>query len=375
MVIKKYKLGELIEHCNIRNSGLQYKIADVKGISIQKQFIETKADMTGVSLRPYFVVSPDSFAYVTITSRNSEKLTIAHNDTNSTYIVSSSYVVFQVKSRKILSDYLYMYFNRPEFDRYVRFHSWGSAREAFSWEDMCNIEISLPPLSIQQKYVDIYNAMLANQMAYEAGITYLKRTCDGCIEHLLQDHPRNTIGQYITQSDSRNSIGLQVELVRGLAVSKEIIPTKADMKGVSLDKYKLVPPRSIAYVPDTSRRGDKMSLGFNRSEETYLVSSISTVFSADKKSLLPEYLMMFFCRSEFDRYSRYHSWGSARETFNWDDMCNVQIPIPEISVQQSIVDIYNSYITRKELNEKLKMQIKNICPILIKGSLEEAAQR
>lgn len=370
------KLGKYIELSCLRNSDSLFSKDSVVGLSTQKQLISTKASLECVNLSTYKLLSNKHFAYVPDTSRRGDKMSLGYNTTGETFLVSPISVVFRVRNTdKLLSDYLYMYFNRPEFDRYVRFHSWGSAREAFSWEDMCNIEISLPPLSIQQKYVDIYNAMLANQMAYEAGITYLKRTCDGCIEHLLQDHPRNTIGQYITQSDSRNSIGLQVELVRGLAVSKEIIPTKADMKGVSLDKYKLVPPRSIAYVPDTSRRGDKMSLGFNRSEETYLVSSISTVFSADKKSLLPEYLMMFFCRSEFDRYSRYHSWGSARETFNWDDMCNVQIPIPEISVQQSIVDIYNSYITRKELNEKLKMQIKNICPILIKGSLEEAAQR
>jgi type I restriction enzyme S subunit len=152
-----------------------------------------------------------------------------------------------------------------------------------------------------------------------------------------------------------------------------MIPTKADMTDVGLSNYKVVPPKSIAYVPDTSRRGDKMSLGFNNTDETFLVSSISTVFDTKPKKLLPAYLMMFFCRTEFDRYARFHSWGSARETFNWDDMCDVKIPIPDIKVQQSIVEIYTAYITRKDLNEKLKAQIKDICPILIKGSLEEAS--
>jgi type I restriction enzyme S subunit len=116
-----------------------------------------------------------------------------------------------------------------------------------------------------------------------------------------------------------------------------------------------------------------MSLGFNGTDETYLVSSISTVFGTDAERLLPEYLMLFFIRSEFDRYTRFHSWGSARETFGWDDMREVKIPIPDIEVQRSIVNIYNAYLTRREINEKMTVQIKDICPILIKGSLEEAA--
>ncbi|MDR0920524.1 MAG: restriction endonuclease subunit S, partial [Oscillospiraceae bacterium] len=106
-------------------------------------------------------------------------------------------------------------------------------------------------------------------------------------------------------------------------------------------------------------------------KNTYLLSAISIVFNTDTKYLLPNYLMMFLNRSEFDRYARYNSWGSARETFVWEDMYDVKIPIPDIKIQQSIVNIYNAYTTRREINERLKRQIKDICPILIKGSLEE----
>lgn len=88
--------------------------------------------------------------------------------------------------------------------------------------------------------------------------------------------------------------------------------------------------------------------------------------------LLPSYLNMYFERSEFDRYCRFNSWGSARETFDWNEMCEVKIPIPDMNTQKSIVEIYNSYLKRKEINEKLKSQLKKLCPILIKGSLEEA---
>ena len=369
----KYKLGELIQIHDERNVELAYGLNDVKGISIQKEFIETKADMSGVSLKPYILVKPGCFAYVTVTSRNGEKITIAHNNTNNTYIISSSYIVFRVKRTDLLlPDYLFMYFKRSEFDRYARYNSWGSARETFSWEEMCDIDIELPDIAIQQKYVDIYNAMLENQRCYESALEDLKLVCDAYIEELSKDYQSVTIGQFIFQRDLRNDGSLGVSSVRGIATSKEFINTKADMEGVGLNNYKVVAPGQFAYVPDTSRRGDKISLALNISENTYLVSSISIVFDTQKDVLLPEYLMLFFVRSEFDRYARFHSWGSARETFDWSEMCDVQIPIPDIKIQQYIVNIYTAYLLRKEINEQLKTQVKDVCPILIKGSLEEA---
>ena len=373
MGLGKYKLGELIQIHDERNVELAYGLNDVKGISIQKEFIETKADMSGVSLKPYILVKPGCFAYVTVTSRNGEKITIAHNNTNNTYIISSSYIVFRVKRTDLLlPDYLFMYFKRSEFDRYARYNSWGSARETFSWEEMCDIDIELPDIAIQQKYVDIYNAMLENQRCYESALEDLKLVCDAYIEELSKDYQSVTIGQFIFQRDLRNDGSLGVSSVRGISTGKEFINTKADMEGVGLNNYKVVAPGQFAYVPDTSRRGDKISLALNASENTYLVSSISIVFDTQKDVLLPEYLMLFFGRSEFDRYARFHSWGSARETFDWSEMRDVQIPIPDTKIQQYIVNIYTAYLLRKEINEQLKTQVKDVCPILIKGSLEEA---
>lgn len=372
MGLSKYKLGDLIQLEDERNADNQYLINDVRGISIQKVFIDTKADMRDVSLSPYILVKPGFFAYVTVTSRNGEKITLAHNTTDRTYIVSSSYVVFSVLKPDVLdSDYLFMYFNRPEFDRYARFNSWGSARETFDWETLCNIDIELPDLPTQQKYVDIYNAMVANQQAYERGLEDLKLTCDGYIEELRRKMPCEKIGKYIIERNIKNEVGLNVDSVRGISTGKELIDTKANMDGVPLGNYKIVKPNEIAFISDTSRRGDKISLAINSSPKTYLVSSISTVFETNKKYLIPQYLFLFFLRAEFDRYARFHSWGSARETFNWEDMCDVQIPIPSIKVQKSIAEMYTVYNARKKINEQLKAQIKNICPILIRGSLEE----
>lgn len=374
MGLTKYKLGELISLCETKNDNLKYGIKDVKGISIQKEFIETKANMEGVSLKPYYLVQPDDFVYVAVTSRNGEKITIAHNISDDTYIVSSSYLVFKVKRKDLLlSDYLFIYFNRPEFDRYSRFNSWGSARETFVWEDMCDIELELPPLSIQQKYVDIYNVMFENQRNYERGLDDLKLVCDAYIENLRREIPCEAIGHYIEEVNQKNVGKLKLNSVRGIATSKEFINTKANMDGVSLENYKIVEPGMIAFISDTSRRADKMSIALNQSEENYLVSSISTVIQTDNTKLLPKYMYLFFCRTEFDRYARFHSWGgSARETFSLDDMKEVRMLLPSIDVQNAIVGIYEAYTLRKEINEKLKAQIKDICPILIKGSIEEA---
>lgn len=374
MGLTKYKLGELIQIEDDRNTSGKYTLEDVKGISIQKVFIDTKADMQGVSLTPYILVKPDFFAYVTVTSRNGEKITLAHNNTDNTYIVSSSYIVFSIKSNHILnSDFLFMFFNRPEFDRYARFNSWGSAREAFDWDTMCDINIELPDLPTQQKYVNIYKSMVANQQSYERGLEDLKIVCDGYIEDLRRKMSCKAIEPYLVEIDHKNDTGMTIESVRGIATSKTFIDTKANMDGVLLNNYKLVAPGEIAFISDTSRRGDKLSIAMNTSNEMYLVSSISTVFSTDENYILPEYLFMFFSRAEFDRYARFNSWGSAREIFDWDAMCDVQIPIPSIEIQKAIAEMYTVYNTRKKINEKLKAQIKDICPILIRGSLEEEA--
>lgn len=373
MGLNKFKLSEFIEVSDLRNTDKSLTEDDVVGLSTQKQMIKTKADLEGVNLGTYKVLKPGYFAYVPDTSRRGDKMSMAYNDTENTFIVSSISIVFYVKEPEKLDPiYLFMYFKRPEFDRYARFNSWGSARETFDWKTMCDITIELPPIDIQRKFAEVYLSMVENQKSYEAGLEDLKLTCDGYIENLKNDISKEPIGEYLILSEKRNDIGLGVDTVRGLAVSKQMIPTKADMDGVSLSSYKVVPPRHIAYVSDTSRRGDKMSLGYNDTEETLLVSSISTVFTTDTNYLLPEYLLLFFCRSEFDRYARFHSWGSARETFDWKTMCEVKIPIPEKEKQKAISEIFQAYTLRKEINEQLKTQIKDICPILIKGSLEEA---
>ena len=369
MKLKKYKLGELIELCDERNSDNQYKLSDVKGISIKKEFIETKADMAGVSLLPYILVEPNSFAYVTVTSRNGEKITLAHNTSNKTYIVSSSYIVFKVNRLDIiLSDYLFMFFNRPEFDRYARFNSWGSARETFSWEDFCDIDITLPSIEQQRKYVDVYLALQSNLATYQSKADELKLVCDGYIEELRRKMKCERIGTYIVESNVKNSDN-KIKEVRSVSVTKEFKLTNAKVNKNELSNYLVVRPKEIAFVQTT---GNEKVLAFAYNDYDYpvVVSSVDKVFSSKDENVLDlQYLSLFLSRKEFDRYARFNSWGSAREVFTMDDMNDVEIPIPDIKVQRQIVNIHKCYIERQRIADALKEQIKNICPVLIRGSL------
>lgn len=368
-----YKLGDLIELSDDRNSDGVYGIDDVIGISTQKKIIKTKADMNGVSVTSYKILRPNSFAYVPDTSRRGDKISLTFNTMEEIYLVSSISIVFYVKKPDLLlSKYLFMYFNRAEFDRYSRFNSWGSARETFSWQDMCDISITLPDVPTQQKYVDIYDAMCANQKAYEKGLDDLKLTCDAYIEELRRKMPCEKIGPYIEPRDERNSEGL-VKLTQGICndkyftTPKQVADNEASAKIVRHDQF--------AYNRATTRNGEKISIAY-RDGCDCVVSSAYQVFEIVKKDkLLPEYLLMWFKRPEFDRYARYMSKGSAHEFFEYDEMEEVKIPIPDKNVQKDIVNIFKVFNIRKDLNEKLKQQIKNICPILIKGAIEEGKSK
>lgn len=374
MASTKYKLGALLHLCDERNSNSYYTLADVKGISIQKAFIETKADMTGVSLKPYILVKPDCFAYVTVTSRNGEKITLAHNDTENTYIVSSSYVVFEVvRTDILLSTYLFMYFNRPEFDRYARFNSWGSARETFSWEDMCDIDIELPPIDIQQKYVAIYNAMLANQRSYEQGLEDLKRAVFAEIDIIKHSVPKVPVGELLEEIDIRNTDGALIN-VQGINIEKQFMPSVADTTSVNLKNYKVVRNGQFAYSSMQTGRDECIRIALYDKGKPILISPAYSVLQVKGSSAVAEYIMLWFSRPETDRYGWFASDASVRANLDLDRFYEIQIPLPDLNKQHSVANIYIAYMLRKEINEQLKTQIKDICPILIKGSMEEGGR-
>ncbi|MEG0691576.1 MAG: restriction endonuclease subunit S [Oscillospiraceae bacterium] len=375
MGLSKYKIGDLIEQTTETNSHLQYGEGDVRGMTITKQIIPTKANVTGTDLVKFLVVHPCEFVYNPRT--HGKKIGFGYNDTKGTFLISWNNTAFRVKQSLIdvvLPEYLFLHFNREEWDREACYRSWGSSTEVFSWDALCEMELQLPPIPVQQKYVAVYSAMQANQKAYVRGLEDLKLTCDAYIEKLLQETDKQSIGDYLEISDEKNTdLKYNITDVKGVSIDKTFIETKANMDDVSLKPYLLVKPLTLCYVTVTSRNGEKISIAINDSESTYIVSSSYTAFRVVKPGLLPDYLFMYLSRQEFDHFARFNSWGSARETLAWEDLCRFKIPIPNIKIQQDIVSIFNAHTERKKIAQQLSVQIKDICPILIKGSLEEAA--
>ena len=374
MALTKIKLGKYIElfseKCNIPNLNKD----DVSGINKDKEFFEP-SNQVGSDTSKYKIVPPNYFACNLMHVGRDVVLPIAYNHSGKNKIVSPAYQVFKLlDNEELLSEYFFLYLKSSERDRFFWFNTDASVRDGMTWGDFIEVEIELPPISIQQKYVDVYNAMLENQKSYERGLEDLKLVCDAYIDELRKKLTHRKLENYISLCDTKNDdLIYGLDSVRGISIEKRFIDTKANMEGVSLKPYSIVNPNEFAYVTVTSRNGEKISLARNTSNQAYLCSSSYIVFQVNNtKELLPEYLSMLFERSEFNRYSRFNSWGSARETFDWEEMQDVSFPIPDIEIQQDIVNIFEAYNARKDINEKLKSQIKDICPILIKGSIEEA---
>jgi restriction endonuclease S subunit len=166
------------------------------------------------------------------------------------------------------------------------------------------------------------------------------------------------LGEYIRQVDIRNTDGKEENLL-GVSVQKQFIPSIANTVGTDFTKYKVVKKGQFTYIPDTSRRGDKIGIALLKDYEEGLVSNVYTVFEVvDTEKLLPEYLMLWFSRPEFDRYARFKSHGSVREVFDWNEMCMVELPVPSIEEQRRIVKAYKAITDRialkKQINDNLE---------------------
>ena len=372
MGLKKYKLGELVELTDERNSMGRYSLEDVKGISTEKNFIETKANMDGVSLDSYKVVNYGEFAYVPDTSRRGDKIALAFNSDSNSILISSIYTTFKCKRNDVLSPvFLFMFFNRPEFDRYSRFNSWGSARETFSWEDFCDIDITLPSIEQQRKYVDVYLALQNNLAAYQSKVEELKLVCDGYIDQLKVKIPKQKVGDLLETVDKRNS-ELTYTDVQGININKTFFPTVANIDESNTRNYKIVENNQFAFSGMQTGRDMCIRIALNEESKPVIISPAYTVFRIkDDNVVLSHYIMLWFSRKQIDRYGWFASDGSIRSNLDLERLCEMEIPIPNISVQREIVNIHKCYIERQRIAEALKEQLKNICPVLIRGSLSE----
>lgn len=370
MGLTKTKLGHYIELCQVTNDNLVFGIEDVRGVNNLKLLMPTKADINGRDLSKFQIVYPGQFVFNHRTSRNGSKFSIAYNDGNKPIICTEDYVVFKIKEsakKSLVAEWLYMYFNRPEFDRYVIANSWGSSTEFYNWEDLCEIKIELPDFLVQQKYVNIYHCLNTNQQSYEHGLEDLKLVCNGYIEDLRRNIPLKKLGPYIQPCNEKNS-SHSINLFQGVNIDHEFTDPKRIAEDT--DNGCVVRTGQFAFNKVMKSHNTKLPIALREGPDCVVSSSYQVFEVINKKLLLPKYLLLWMNRAETQRYAGFISFGTTRDIFSFDDMKEIMLPIPDIKIQQSIIEIFSVYQMRYSINEQLKAQIKAICPVLIRGSLE-----
>ncbi len=384
MKLNKQRIGDFIEVYNKRCEISNLTVNDISGINRDKEFFEPSKQV-GANTSKYKVVPPDYFACNLMHVGRDVVLPISMNHSENNKIVSPAYTVFKVTDESIiLKEYFFMLLKSDEKDRFFWFNTDSSIREGLEWEVFCDIEIELPTIETQKKYVSVYKSMLKNQEVYEKGLEDLKLVCDATIEKLRREmlskeiqgnlYIQKPVGELIKYIDERNEDGGIIRFF-GININKEFMPTVANINNVDATKYKVVKRNRFVFSGMQTGRDRTIRVALFSEDESIIVSPAYTTFEIrDEKFLMPEYLFMLFSRDESDRYGWFISDSSVRANLDLDRFEEITFIIPPIKIQKSIVGIYNAYITRMEINEKLKKQIKDICPVLIKGSLEEVAK-
>lgn len=368
MGLTKIRLGDYIERSTINNKDLKYGTDLIVGVNSQGVFAHPKGNTDGVDLKPYKIVENGAFVY---NPTRLELGSIAYR-TDGLCIVSHLYMVFYLtnEGKKIINPmWLYMYFRRSEFCREVTFRNFGSQRPEFNFNDMSDIVIPLPDIEVQERYVEIYNAMLENQKNYERGLEDLKLSFELLIDMYKHKSKKKKMSEVFKEVDCRN-INSEIKDVQGINITKQFMPSVANINGVDLSKYKIVRKGQFVFSGMQTGRDKCIRIALFDKDEPVIISPAYTVLEIKDNSVLMEYIMMWFLRKEVDRLGWFMSDGSIRTNLDMDRFYEIEIPVPDLNVQKSIVQIYNAYNERRDINEKIKEQIKDIFPILIKGSIE-----
>lgn len=367
MALTNIRLGDYIKRSTENNSDLKYGEEFITGVNSSGAFASPKGSTLGVNLKPYKIVNNGAFVY------NPTRLNLGSlaYRTEGLCIVSHLYMIFYLndEGKKIIDPkWLYIYFHRDEFKREVTFRNFGSQRPEFNFNDMSDIIIPLPDIKIQQKYVDVYNALLSNQQSYEHGLKDLKLVCDAYIEDLRRQIPCEAIGPYIEERNEKNE-GNAITLFQGVNVDH--VFTEPKRVAENSENGNVVRTGQFAFNKVMKAHNTKLPIALREGPDCVVSNSYQVFEVTNTKKLLSKYLLLWLNRDETQRYAGFISFGTTRDIFSFDDMKEISIPLPDIGIQQSIVDIFTCYQVRSDINEKLKTQIKDICPILIKGSIEE----
>lgn len=372
MALKTIKLGELIEQVLEVNTELKYGLDDVKGMTLSKEIIPTKADINPKELPKFIIVSKYDFIFNPRT--HGKKIGFGFNEYDKKFLISWNNIAFRVKEDKqdvLLPYYLWIWLKRDEWDRFATFNSWGSSTEVFSWDSLCDMNIELPDLTTQQKYVDVYLAMIENQKAYEKGLNDIKLAMDSYFDKIK--HSKDCLISNLIEfsSDKNYNLNVPFSQLRGINEFGEFTATRGSIGIDDVDKYLIIKHKSFAVNFMCLGNFGKFYLSYNDFGEDYLVSPACNCFKIKNKEINPYYLLYVFQRSEFQRECVVLGDGNTRGGINITDFSNISIPVASSSDQTIISNLYLTFENRRKLNDRLKNQIKDICPILIKGAIEE----
>lgn len=359
--VKWVRLGDYIEQCDERNSAsVNYPVI---GINRDKTFMPTVANLDGVDIAKYKIVTKGMFVFSGMQTGRDICIRIGLYDNEQPALVSPAYTTFVINDdKKVLPEYFFMYFNRAESDRYGWFISDSSVRANLDWPRFLDIEIPLPSPDEQQKVVNAWRTFREIKEQNEAKAAPLMQVCQSYIQELKHRYPLQEIGPYIQECDERNT-DLNIKLSQGIANTKVFQSPKQVALNSKSDK--IVRTGQFGYNRATTRNGEKISIAYRLGADC-TVSSAYCVFKITHEEILdPYFLWMWVARPEFDRYARYMSKGSAHEFFEFNEMCRVKIPLPPIEVQQAIVNIYKCANEAKLIAEEADRLSREVCPALI----------
>lgn len=354
-------LDKYIEPIDVRNADLKVKLS--QGICNQKYFQNPK--QVSKNAKSDKIVCSGQFAYNRATTRNGEKISIALRN-GAPCTVSSAYQVFQVINEEVLSsEFLLLWFKRPEFDRYARYMSQGSAHEFFEFDDMCRVKIPLPPIEVQRAYVDAYKGLTALIEENEALLKSLEATAQACVAECREKWPMVAVGDYIQTFTRKNSDDLDLPFM-GVNREKQIVPTSANIESIDRRKYCILKCGEFVFSGMQTGRDVCIRIALSEITTDILLSPAYTTFRVDPtKPILPEYFFLNFKSSEMDRQGWFKSDSSIRSNLDWERFCEIQIPLPPIEVQRAIVALYHCAEEARKIATKAKQQLVQVCPAMI----------
>ena len=370
--MKTVRLGDYIELCDERNTDNVFGLADVKGMTITKELIPTKANLNENDLSKFLVVKPEEFVYNPRT--HGKKIGLGYNNTDKSFIISWNNVAFRVKDTAVLSpDYLYMIICRDEWDRNACFRSWGSSTEVFSWSEFCLMEIPLPSIEVQRELVSVYGGLKALAEENEALLQPLSEACQAFIIDCKKKYPSVKLGEFIEIDDTVNTQNDKYEFL-GVNKEKGFMPTNANTDGLDAKKYLVISKGKFVFSGMQTGRDVCIRVALYRDDTPALISPAYTTFKiTDEQTLLPQYVMMAFRRDESDRWGWFKSDSSIRSNLDWDRFCEFEIPLPPLEIQQKVVDLYNCYEEAKRIASEAREQLKTLCPALVQKAAHTIA--